>query len=151
MSMIYKLGDEIQAIKKGIVELANLIIITKSDGELVKHARKMSAEFISATKYVNIGTKPVIRRISSRSKEGIDGVWIDMKDYFKDMNKINDLRAEKRVKMLRNYLINEVMDRLNVKYNLKMYEETLINDHSVILWDIVDDILDKILNQDNKY
>lgn len=38
-------------IKKGIVEVADLVIINKSDGELVPAARRIQAEYISALKY----------------------------------------------------------------------------------------------------
>lgn len=140
-------GDEIQAIKKGIVELANLIVITKSDGDLVKHARKMSAEFISATKYINIGSKPSVRRISSVTQEGIDNVWNDMKEFCGDEEKILSIRREKRVKLLRSYLLQEIMDRVNTKYKLNVYEEKLKQDDSLILWEVVDDVLGKIINE----
>lgn len=37
-------GDELQSNQEGIVEMANLIIITKNDGDLVKAARRMKGE-----------------------------------------------------------------------------------------------------------
>lgn len=43
-------GDELQGIKKGIVEMADLIIVNKADGELFIPAQRIQAEYISALK-----------------------------------------------------------------------------------------------------
>lgn len=45
-------GDELQGIKRGIMEVSDLIIITKDDGDLKAAARKMKAEYISASKFL---------------------------------------------------------------------------------------------------
>ena len=45
-------GDELQGIKRGIMEVADLIIITKDDGDLKAAARKIKAEYISASKFL---------------------------------------------------------------------------------------------------
>ena len=44
-------------IKKGIVEVADLVIINKSDGELVPAARRIQAEYISALKFLRHKSK----------------------------------------------------------------------------------------------
>ena len=44
-------------IKKGIVEVADLVIINKSDGELVPAARRIQAEYISALKFLRQKSK----------------------------------------------------------------------------------------------
>jgi putative protein kinase ArgK-like GTPase of G3E family len=43
-------GDELQGIKKGIVELADLIVINKADGDLQVAAQMTQLEYISALK-----------------------------------------------------------------------------------------------------
>lgn len=43
-------GDELQGIKKGIVELADIIIINKADGELKIPAQMTQIEYVSALK-----------------------------------------------------------------------------------------------------
>ncbi len=45
-------GDELQGIKRGIMEVADLIIITKDDGDLKAAARRMKTEYISASKFL---------------------------------------------------------------------------------------------------
>jgi LAO/AO transport system kinase len=41
-------GDELQGMKKGIMELVDLIIITKADGELLPEVRRLKTEWSSA-------------------------------------------------------------------------------------------------------
>ena len=43
-------GDELQRIKKGIVEMADLVLVNKCDGELVIPAQRIQTEYISALK-----------------------------------------------------------------------------------------------------
>jgi LAO/AO transport system kinase len=45
-------GDELQGMKKGIVELADLIIVNKADGHLAVPARMAQMEYMSALKYL---------------------------------------------------------------------------------------------------
>lgn len=46
-------GDELQGIKKGIVEVADFIVVNKADGELEIPARKIQAEYTSALKLLH--------------------------------------------------------------------------------------------------
>lgn len=43
-------GDELQGIKKGIVEMADLVLVNKADGELIVPAQRIQTEYISALK-----------------------------------------------------------------------------------------------------
>lgn len=46
-------GDELQGIKKGIVEVADFILVNKADGDLLTPARKIQAEYTSALKLLH--------------------------------------------------------------------------------------------------
>lgn len=136
-------GDELQAIKKGIVELANLIVITKSDGDLIKHSRKMSAEFISATKFINRTDKPKVKRCSALTGEGIEDVWYAMEELFSDQEKIKEKRKIQKLRLLRSQLMNAILTKLEKDINLKEIEKKL-KDDDVLLWDVVDELVNKI-------
>ena len=43
-------GDELQGIKKGVVEMADLVLVNKADGDLLPAARKVQMEYMSALK-----------------------------------------------------------------------------------------------------
>lgn len=45
-------GDELQGIKKGIVERADLIVITKADGDLADAAQRAQYEYTASLKYM---------------------------------------------------------------------------------------------------
>ncbi|XP_032991097.1 methylmalonic aciduria type A protein, mitochondrial isoform X3 [Rhinolophus ferrumequinum] len=77
-------GDELQGIKRGIIEMADLVAITKSDGDLVVPARRIQAEYVSALKLLRKRSevwRPKVVRISARSGEGITEMWDKMKEF----------------------------------------------------------------------
>jgi len=71
-------GDELQGIKKGIVELAELIVVNKADGELCNAASRTAADYRSAIRLLRPlsphWTAEVIP-VSSTIPQGMDAVW----------------------------------------------------------------------------
>lgn len=81
-------GDELQGIKRGIMEMSELIVVNKSDGDLIPAARRMQYEYISALKYIRPKSKhwsTPVKRVSSISGEGIPELWDLMQKYKNDM------------------------------------------------------------------
>ncbi|XP_027207234.1 methylmalonic aciduria type A homolog, mitochondrial isoform X1 [Penaeus vannamei] len=77
-------GDELQGLKRGIMEMSDLIVVNKSDGDLVPAARRMQYEYISALKFIrpkNIYWKTPVKRISSQTGEGVPELWDLMQKY----------------------------------------------------------------------
>jgi LAO/AO transport system kinase len=71
-------GDELQGIKKGIMEMADAIVITKADGENEKKARQAQVEFQHALHLFQpsiLGWTPKVLTTSAIHKKGIDEVW----------------------------------------------------------------------------
>lgn len=71
-------GDELQGIKKGIMEMADCIVITKADGDNVKHASEAQAEYQHAlhlTSQSESGWIPKVQTASAITGNGIDEVW----------------------------------------------------------------------------
>ncbi len=62
-------GDELQGIKKGILELADLLVVTKADGDNESSAREAVAEYSAALRY--LGTAAEIVALSARTGEGV--------------------------------------------------------------------------------
>ncbi|XP_037118965.1 methylmalonic aciduria type A protein, mitochondrial [Syngnathus acus] len=92
-------GDELQGIKRGIIERADLVIVTKSDGDLVVPARRIQAEYTSAMKLLRRQSKswnPKVVRASSHSIEGISEVWAIMESYRQAMLASGELQAHRR-------------------------------------------------------
>jgi LAO/AO transport system kinase len=71
-------GDELQGIKKGIVELAELIIVNKADGELRDAANRAVADYRSALRLVRPSTQnwtTQVIPVSSTLPWGMNEVW----------------------------------------------------------------------------
>lgn len=76
-------GDELQGIKKGIVELADAIVINKSDGDSARIAAATQSQYQSALSLLRSEThwEPQVLRCSALEREGIDGVWDCVQHY----------------------------------------------------------------------
>jgi LAO/AO transport system kinase len=74
-------GDELQGIKRGIVELADLILINKADGPLQEHTRRAAAEYANALRLIRPAHpewEVAVRAVSALSGSGIAAVWDDV-------------------------------------------------------------------------
>ena len=71
-------GDELQGIKRGIVEVADAIAITKADGDNRAPAKAARAEYEKALRLLSdpdSGWEPPVLTCSSQTGAGIDAVW----------------------------------------------------------------------------
>jgi len=78
-------GDELQGIKRGIMEMADLIVINKADGDNIKKASLAKTEFNRALHLFparESGWQPKVTTCSSLTREGIAETWNTITDYF---------------------------------------------------------------------
>ncbi|MBU2532753.1 MAG: methylmalonyl Co-A mutase-associated GTPase MeaB, partial [Alphaproteobacteria bacterium] len=71
-------GDELQGIKKGIIEIADLIAINKADGDNRKRAERSAAEYRAALTLLtptSTNWQPPVIAISGLANEGLDELW----------------------------------------------------------------------------
>jgi LAO/AO transport system kinase len=71
-------GDELQGIKRGVMELADLLIVTKADGDLLPAARRAVASYQMAFHLMrpkHIGLQPKVLSVSSIEGTGIAAAW----------------------------------------------------------------------------
>lgn len=77
-------GDELQGIKRGIMEMADLIVINKADGDNIKRARLAKMEFNRALHLFpakSSGWQPTVTTCSAITIEGIPDVLSKMNEY----------------------------------------------------------------------
>ena len=75
-------GDELQGIKKGIVELAELIIVNKADGDLLATAKRTVGDYRAALRLIrplSASWTPEVIAASAREGNGLDQVWETIK------------------------------------------------------------------------
>lgn len=79
-------GDELQGIKKGIMEMADGIVITKADGDNQKRATQAQADFQHALHLFQLpesGWSPKVLTSSAIEKKGIAETWNMIEEYKK--------------------------------------------------------------------
>jgi len=113
--MLPNAGDELQGIKKGIIELADALVINKADGESMGLAERTKAQYQSAINllhYTSFWT-PRVMTCSALSKQNIDTIWGMIVDfYFTALhNKAFDKKLTKQSIEWMRRLIHEMVDR----------------------------------------
>jgi len=119
-------GDELQGIKKGVIEFADVVLVNKSDGDLIPAARKISAEYISALKFVRPRSKawkPRVKRISSKNGDGVDDLWTTMLDFKKTMLETNEFER-RRTEQLKLWMWTRVNSRLIDIFNERIGKDS---------------------------
>ncbi|NTV84851.1 MAG: methylmalonyl Co-A mutase-associated GTPase MeaB, partial [Bacteroidales bacterium] len=84
--MLAGAGDELQGIKRGIMEMADAIVINKADGDNIKKAELAAREYKNALHLfppAPSGWTPLVITASSTEKTGIQDTWRMVEDYMK--------------------------------------------------------------------
>ena len=77
-------GDELQGIKKGIVEMADLLAVNKSDGDAIPAAKRAKKEYQNALHLMPLRERGIIPKVltcSALTGEGISEIWNLLLDY----------------------------------------------------------------------
>jgi len=81
--MLAGAGDELQGIKKGIMEMADAVVITKADGDNVAKATQARADYQHALNFLRSGSlwKPKVLTCSALEQKGISDIWKVIGDF----------------------------------------------------------------------
>lgn len=107
-------GDELQGIKKGIVELADLVVVNKADGEMEKAATRAVGDYRNALALIRAGSalwKPPILRCSALEGTGIADIWETIGRYRETMQAAGAF-GQRRAEQARAWMWNEVQESL---------------------------------------
>ncbi len=105
-------GDELQGIKKGIIEIADLIVVNKADGDNIQRADAAKQDYLNVLHYLRNSTEGWQTRAltcSSITGEGIKDIWDEIVN-FSDTTKKHGSFAARRTKQNTEWfeaLINE--------------------------------------------
>lgn len=97
--MIAGAGDELQGIKKGIIELADILVVNKADGDNLKRAEAARLEFGRALHYLTVpdGTwQPQVLTCSAFTGAGIEETWASVLSFFNLARANGDFAARRR-------------------------------------------------------
>lgn len=115
-------GDDLQGIKRGVIELADLIVVNKADGDLKVTARRSAADYQHALRMLRsptAGWTPEVTTCSAQTGEGVLEIW----DVVERFNKAVGEKgiARRRAEQARAWMWNEVGETLLVE--LKKHPE----------------------------
>src|ERR1700691_3806252 len=99
-------GDELQGLKKGVVELADMIAVNKADGDNILRAKAAAAEYRAALHILSPRSphwSPPVVTYSALTRDGIAQMWalvLEHKDKLSAAGEIATRRGEQRVKWM---------------------------------------------------
>ncbi|MDN3359636.1 methylmalonyl Co-A mutase-associated GTPase MeaB [Actinomadura sp. DC4] len=91
-------GDQLQGIKKGVLELADVIAVNKADGPHERDARAAARELSGALRLLRTGGEwtPPVLTCSARENTGLDTVWERLEDHRRSLESTGALTARRR-------------------------------------------------------
>lgn len=111
-------GDELQGIKRGIMELTDAIIINKADNENIKNAELAKTEFENALQLYPVkdnAWRPKVITCSALKNTGIDQTWKIISDFVK-LTKDNDTFFKNRTSQNKNWLLKTIDQQLKENF-----------------------------------
>jgi LAO/AO transport system kinase len=107
-------GDELQGIKRGIVELADLLVVTKADGELAPAANRAAADYRRALQLIMPASpnwRTPVKLCSAVTGKGVAEVWDTVEQYRAALGASGELAA-RRAAQARAWLRSELAEGL---------------------------------------
>jgi LAO/AO transport system kinase len=133
--MLAGAGDEIQGIKRGIIEMADAVAITKADGSnkiMAENARVMFQNALNLFPRTQSGWKPLVLTCSAHEDTGISEIWNivgDYVNYTRTTGYFDDIRKQQAVIRMHDtvseYLSNSFYNNEEVKSLLSELEKEL--------------------------
>jgi LAO/AO transport system kinase len=118
-------GDELQGIKKGIIELADALAINKADGMNVEPAEKARQDYENALHYLRPSStvwRPVVQTISSLENRGIDKIWATVLEHngvFKHTGALVQKRSKQSTAWFFDQIEEELKNRFYSRHDVK--------------------------------
>ncbi|MFK2824298.1 methylmalonyl Co-A mutase-associated GTPase MeaB [Bacillus sp. B190/17] len=123
-------GDDLQGIKKGIMELADAIVVNKADGENKQLAEKTKREFNQILRMIQPATRGWETKAftcSAIQKEGINELWGVIQE-FEGKMKESGMFEERRRLQTKEWLHTLIMEQLKMNFYNHSYVMTHLDD-----------------------
>lgn len=110
-------GDELQGIKKGVLELADIIAVNKADGTLQKDAQHAKAAYQRALSILQNSSswKPLTLTCSALTGDGLDELWQAVRDHRRqliDSGELVERREQQRIRWMWSMVDEQVLASL---------------------------------------
>ena len=129
-------GDDLQGIKRGIMELADIILVNKADGDLATAARHSAADYRMALTLIHPrteGWRVPVMTCSALSNQGIGEAWEQIEKY-RDLIVTTSEYSRRRASQARSWMWSEISEGLlssfahddAIKHKLKATERDVL-------------------------
>lgn len=111
-------GDELQGIKRGIMEMADSIIINKADGNNVQRAELAKAQLQTALHFFpphESGVMPKVMTCSAYERTGIDGIWEHILHYCSETQQ-NGYFERRRAEQAKYWMYETIDEQLRNRF-----------------------------------
>ena len=127
-------GDELQGIKRGIMEMADAIVINKADGDNLQKAKMAKREYTNALHLfppADSGWTPMVETCSAKDKSGINKIW-ELIDQYQTLTKKSGYyiqrRKEKELKIMYETIKANFSESFDNNPHIKMMLPAIEND-----------------------
>lgn len=146
-------GDDLQGIKRGILELADLVAVNKADGDGKMIADIARREYETAVHILRSSEEwePKVLACSGLNGTGLTDIWDNINEYYTKMAKDNKLinkREEQVHKWFYELLLEKIRNEINTNKSIQQNIESSykkILKHETTLLDAVDDLYKDIM------
>jgi len=111
-------GDELQGIKRGILELADAVVVNKADGALLAKAREAQREYAAALRYLTPrhrgGWKAPALLVSAKERTGLDELWRAIVDHRAAVD-VEELRRDQMVSWMWSQVREELEEAVRAR------------------------------------
>jgi LAO/AO transport system kinase len=118
-------GDQLQGIKKGVLELADVVVVNKADGDHLPEARKAARELSSAIRLIyqhETLWRPPVLTMSAMEGSGLTEMWETVEKHRKVLTEAGQFEARRRTQqvdwtwqMVRDTVLDRVLSNPNVR------------------------------------
>ena len=131
-------GDELQGIKRGIMEMADMVVINKADGDNVSRAELAKRQFENALMLFptpESGWRPQVYTASAYAKTGLEEIWKGVGEYLSFVQS-NGYYASNRNRQNEYWMLESIDDALRSNfYNNPEIEKLLPEYREMVLGD----------------
>lgn len=150
-------GDELQGIKRGIMEMADSIIINKADGNNIQRAELAKAQLQTALHFFpphESGVTPKVMTCSAYERTGINGIWEHIL-YYCSATQQNGYFEHRRAEQAKYWMYETINEQLRNRFyqsqkaNLKIAEQQVMK-NQVSSFAAAFNLLDNYFNSNKK-
>lgn len=118
-------GDQLQGIKKGVLELADIVVVNKADGQHTREAERAARELSGAIRLIyprDVPWRPPVLTMSALEGTGLEEMWNTVLTHRQVLGETGDFEARRRTQqvdwtwsMVRDTVVDRVLTHPTVK------------------------------------